>query len=913
MTRNNRLILIDGSGFIFRAYYAIPSMNRSDGTPINAVYGFTNMLVKLIEDYNLDKMIVVFDAARNNFRNKIYNEYKANRGAPPDDLIPQFSLIRDAVKAFKIPQIEIDGYEADDIIASYTNNAKDLNIETLVVSSDKDLMQLVTDKVTMLDPIKNKIIKKEQVLEKFGVMPEKVTQVQALIGDSVDNIPGARGIGPKTAADLIKEFSDVNNLIKNYKKIKQERKQKLVYENSKNILLSLKLVSLESNIDLPISIDNISPYSQIEDSSVNIFEFLNKQGFKSTLKRLENNKIFYKDKTIKKTKDIKIKYKKILNDIDLEKIIESIKLKGCFSFDTETDSLDIEKANLIGFSLCYDESESYYIPVCHQNIKTGKIDKTQIDKKIALKLISSILEDQSILKIGQNIKYDIRIMNKENIKINCFEDTMLMSYALENGLIRHNLDALALRHIDYVTIKYKDLVGSGKKELTFDKVSIDEATRYAAEDAIITFKLYNLLELRVKKEKVNFIYEKIDKPLVNILASMEKNGIKINKVFLNKLNGEFNSQVNMLEKKIFKITKKQFNLSSPKQLGEVLFDDLKIGSGKKTKTGSYSTNSSVLEELSFKGHKIADLLLSWRELSKLKSTYTESLNNKIDSNTNRVHTSYGLASTITGRLSSNDPNLQNIPIRTENGKKIRNAFIPDKNFVLVSFDYSQIELRIAAEMSKDNNLISAFKNNEDVHLTTASQIFNLKKDKISDDLRRQAKAINFGIIYGISSYGLAKQLGIPNYEAKKYIESYFDRFPKIKSYMEKTIEECKKLNYVKTLFGRKCFIKGINDKNFSIRGFAERQSINAPIQGSASDIIKLAMIKIYEAILNGEIEARMLLQVHDELVFEINESATEDNIFKIRQIMENAHLPFKSMQVPLRVDYGIGKNWGEAH
>ena len=912
MTKQKRLILIDGSGYIFRAYYALPSMSRSDGTPVNALYGFTNMLVKLIEDYGDEKLIVIFDAARENFRNKIYSEYKANRGDTPDDLIPQFDLIKKCVKAFKIPQLEINGFEADDIIATYSKLAKKQDMQSLIISSDKDLMQLINDKVNMLDPIKNKHIGFQEVIDKFGVEPEKVIQVQALMGDNTDNIPGAPGIGPKTAAELINKFGDIESLIKKYKEIKQQKRQQIIEEHKENIRISLELVRLKQDIKLPVSIDEIVPYKKNSNDPHSIIDFLNKQGFKTVLKRLEGNSfIFDKEKTKDKPNQKRINYQKISDVKELQKLIKKITEVGLCAIDTETDSLNIDKVKLVGISLCFNNLEAFYIPIAHKELNTNKMCKNQINLKSVIEQISILCANPSILKIGQNIKYDIRVLQKYNVKFNSIADTMLMSYAFENGIVRHNMDDLALKHLDHVTIKFKELVGSGKKQITFDYVDISKATEYAAEDAYITFKLYNIFNKNISKEKNNFIYSKIDMPLIDVLSSMENTGVRINEKYLNNLSNEFSKQITLLESKIYKITKKEFNIGSPKQLGEILFDEMGIKGAKKTKTGSYSTDSSILEELALDGEEIAKLILNWRELSKLKSTYTDSLINQISTTTGRVHTSYALASTITGRLSSNDPNLQNIPIRTENGKKIRNAFIPKKDNKLVSFDYSQIELRLAAEISEDSNLIQAFKNNEDIHTSTASKIFNVLEKKVNSDHRRKAKAINFGIIYGISPYGLAKQLSISNAEGKKYIEDYFKRFPKIRKYMDNQMNFCRKNNYVQTIFGRKCFIKGINDKNFAIRGFSERQSINAPIQGTAADIIKLAMINIHKEIENNIIKASMLLQVHDELVFEIDEKYVEDSIVKIKSIMENSHKTYKDFKVPLIVDYKIGSNWGE--
>ena len=913
MNKQNRLILIDGSAYIFRAYYGLPPMNRADGTPINAVFGFTNMLVKLIEDYRDDKMIVIFDAARENFRNTIFKEYKANRGETPDDLIPQFEIIRQCVDAFNIPQLEIEGYEADDIIATYCKLAEKQKIDSIIVSSDKDLMQLVTKEITMLDPMKNKKIGIDQVIEKFGLPPEKVIQIQALTGDKVDNIPGAPGIGPKTALQLIEEFGDVHKLIKNANQISQEKRRNIILDHKQDILLSLELVKLKDDIKLPIDINKIHTYSSI-DKNDNLSNFLSNQGFKSIAERLKNNS-FIKSNTSeqKEIKKIDNKYFLINNNEELHKLISLIKKTGYFAIDTETNSLNIEEANLVGVSIAVNENSAYYIPINHKNLEDNKRLKEQIKESEIIKLLQPICNDPSILKIGHNIKYDLRILEKYGLKLTSIADTMLLSYAVDNGVTKHNMDDLAYLHFNHTNIKFKELVGSGKKEITFDFVEISKALDYAAEDALITLKLYEFLNNRVKNEKGNFVYSEIDLPLISVLSSIEKNGIKVNTKYLNQLSEEFQKDSLVLEKKIYKFAGKNFNIGSPKQLGEILFVDLSIQGGKKTKSGTFSTDSSTLSNLSDQGYEIANLILDWRELTKLKSTYTDALQNQATKNNSRVHTSYGVANTLTGRLSSNDPNLQNIPIRTNNGRKIRKAFICDPNKILMSFDYSQIELRLAAEISGDTNFIKAFKNNEDIHSSTASQIFNVRTEKLDSEMRRKAKAINFGILYGISPYGLAKQLSVTNSEAKNYIEDYFNKYPKIKKYMDDQIQFAKTNLYVETMFGRRCNIKSINDKNFSVRGFAERQAINAPIQGTAADVIKLAMIELNKLITADDLDAKILLQVHDELIFEIDEANKESSIEIIKNVMENVHLNFKNFEVPLLVDYGFGNNWGDAH
>ncbi len=913
MNKKSRLILVDGSAYIFRAYYGLPPMNRPDGTPINAVFGFTNMLVKLIEDYNEDKMIVIFDAARENFRNKIYQKYKANRGEAPDDLIPQFPLIRECVKSFNIPQLEMEGYEADDLIATYSKLAKKMNIETIIVSSDKDLMQLVDDKVTMLDPMKNKKIQIKDVEEKFGVKPEKVIYIQALTGDKVDNIPGAPGIGPKTASQLINEFKDIDGLLKNLNKIKQEKRRNILIESEEDIRISLQLVKLKDDVKIKTEIDNIKTYNELKKENNNIFEFLQEQGFKSTSERLKSNQFVTNKNEINKTVIYsKPKYMLVQTKKEFESILFEIVRKGICAIDTETNSLNIEKANLVGISLCFNDDTSYYIPINHTTVDGLEKIENQLEEEYVIKNIKNICKNESILKIGQNIKYDIRVLNKYGVVFNSIADTMLISYSIDNGIYKHNLDDLSFNHLNHTSIKYKDIVGTGKNEITFDKVPLNEAFKYAAEDSLLTYKLFQNLYPRLIKEKANFVYQNIDLPLVEVLSKIEENGIEVNKKFLTKLSNEFEKESKKLELRIYQLSKQEFNIGSPKQLGEILFIKLKIPGGKKTKTGTFSTDSSTLNNLASDGFDIAKLVLDWRELTKLKSTYTDALFRLADDKS-RVHTSFGLASTLTGRLSSTDPNLQNIPIRTENGKKIRTAFISKEGKKLVSFDYSQIELRLAAEISGDKNFIKAFKNNEDIHASTAKEIFKLKENEISNDFRRKAKAINFGILYGISPYGLAKQLDISNAEAKDYINEYFSKYPKIKNYMDTQIDFAKTNLFVETIFKRKINIQGIKDKNFAVRGFAERQAINAPIQGSAADIIKLAMIEIHNQIKHKNIDATMLLQVHDELIFEVEDKKYNDLINKVKTIMESVHLKYKDFNVPLTVDFGSGSNWGEAH
>ena len=932
MSKKNHLFLIDGSGYIFRAYYALPPLYRkSDGLPTGAVNGFCNMLYKLLEDTNRDlkpsHLAVIFDSARKTFRNDIYNEYKANRGEAPEDLIPQFDIIKKSVSAFGIQSIELAGYEADDIIATYTRVATERNWEVSIVSSDKDLMQIVSNDVKMIDTMKNKTIGPNEVIEKFGVMPDKVIDVQALAGDSSDNIPGAPGIGVKTAAILINEYGSLDNLLKNCDQIKQNKRRETLQNFQEQIILSKQLVTLKNDVE------NIPEVDELEQKKIdieNLVPFLIDLELNKLADRLKkkNPNIIINDKKndpkINKEIIVKPQIKKISESFDklsnsqvaqyhmindekeLCAIIEDINKLGFFVFDVETDSLNIQNANLVGISICFNEQDSFYIPIKHkEELKQITID--QIKKYLAPLFIS-----HSIKKIGHNIKYDISILKKYNIEVNSIDDTMLMSLVCNAGSHRHNMDDLAKIYLDRTTTKFKDIVGSGKTQITFDQVDIKTATQYAAEDSEITFKLFQLLKKRIIDEKNGSVYYDIERPLINVIIGMENNGIKIDIQHLKSLSSNFLNQIKKIEEKIYKLAGKEFNIGSPKQLSDILFDNMSLKPLKKTKTGDRSTGIEALEDLAYQGHKIADFVIQWRQLSKLRSTYTEALQNHIFESTARIHTSYGMASTNTGRLASSDPNLQNIPIRTEEGRSIRTAFVAESNNQIMSADYSQIELRVLAHMADVKQLKEAFNNNQDIHKITASEIFGVKLENVTPDLRRKAKVVNFGIIYDISAFGLAKQLGISNSEASDFIKRYFRKFNGIKEFMENTKESCRQNGYVETLCGRKCFFPGIKDKNFRIRSFQERAAINAPIQGTAADIIKFAMIKIDKMIKDDQ-DCKMLLQVHDELIFEINGAKISNYKDKIIDQMENALEPHTKFSIPLIVDSNSGKNWNEAH
>ncbi len=917
--KTDHYYLIDGSGYIFRAYYALPPLSRkSDGLPTGAVSGFCSMLFKLLEDSRSDDSIhkpthfaVIFDSARKNFRNDIYKEYKANRAEAPDDLIPQFEYIRKSVKAFNLPAIELINYEADDLIATYARQITEVGAKVTVISSDKDLMQLVSDKIRLYDPMKNKVIGEKEVFEKFGVKPSQVIDVQSLAGDSSDNIPGVPGIGIKTAAELINKYETLDILLKKASEIPQNKRRETLLANKNKALLSRQLVTLKD--DVPVKEDPAS-FIIKEIKKNNLYNFLREMEFNRLLSQAISfygednmNNLSSNFQAIKNSKINTKLYKSVLKEKELDKLIEILNKKSLISIDTETSSLNPLEAELVGISFSLHPNEAYYIPLGHKNIKG-------LNRELVLKKLKPLLEDPSIKKVGQNIKYDLIVLKNNGIKIDPVEDTMLLSYVLDAGNNRHNMDTLSELHLGHKTISYKDIVGTGKKQLNFSEVNLEEATKYAAEDADVTLRLYNLLLERVHKEKLNRIYEIFEKPMINLLAKLELNGVKVDQVYLKNLSEKFKQRLKKVEKKIYEVSGKEFNIGSPKQLGEIIYNELKIAKLKKTKKGSLATSAKILEDLALTGHKFPNLVLEWRQVSKLKSTYTDALQDHISKKTRRVHTSFLLAATNTGRLASSDPNLQNIPIKTLDGKEIRKAFIPEKENILISADYDQIEMRILADMADVKELKKAFKNNQDIHALTASQVFGISLNKVTDDYRRKAKAINFGIIYGITQYGLAKQISVSNQEALDFINSYFKKFPEIKDYMNSTIKTCRKQGYVTNIFGRRIHLRGINDKNFSVRSFQERAAINAPIQGSAADIIRLAMIKIDKILEDKNNKAKMLLQIHDELIFECVKKDEND----IKKTIKDAMTSISSSEhhmfsIPLEVSINSGNNWGEAH
>ena len=918
--KTDHFYLIDGSGYIFRAYYALPPLSRkSDGLPTGAVSGFCSMLFKLLEDSKSDQNLqkpthfaVIFDSARKTFRNEIYSDYKANRSEAPDDLAPQFEYIRKSVLAFNLPSVDLPNYEADDLIATYVDQILKKGARVTIVSSDKDLMQLYQKNVRIFDPMKNKFITEEDVFKKFGVDASKVIDVQSLAGDSSDNVPGVPGIGVKTAAELINKYGTLEKLLKSAHEIKQNKRRETLLENKDKALISKKLVTLDSKSPIKRELSEFEFKSIDKDK---LYKFLREMEFNRLLSSAISaygepvTSSSPEIKSIEKQSPINNKnYHLISNPDEIDEWVKEAEELGEVAVDTETNSLDPHQAELVGISLSPKIGKACYIPIGHKSSKC-------IKKDIVIKKLKKLLEDPSVKKIGQNIKFDFIVFFKHGITLSAMEDTMLMSYVLDAGKNRHNMDTLSELHLGHKTISFKEMVGTGKKEINFSEVEVDKAKDYAAEDADVTFRLYKKFLKNLKSEKLINIYEIFEKPLIKILAFMEIEGVEIDSKFLQSLSKKFEKKILKLEKDIFKISKKEFNIGSPKQLGEIIYNDLKIAGLKKTKKGGFATSASVLEDLAFKGNKFPKLILDWRQLSKLKNTYSDALPEHVNPITKRVHTSFLLAATTTGRLASSDPNLQNIPIKSDDGKDIRKAFKAKKDHLLISADYNQIEMRILADLADVKELKKAFKNDEDIHSLTASQIFNIDIKKVNQDHRRKAKAINFGIIYGISQYGLAKQINVTNYEAEEFLNSYFGKFPEIKVYMENTIKFCRKSGYVNNIFGRRSHFNGINDKNFNVRNFQERAAINAPIQGSASEIMRLAMIRLDKKLSENKIsKPKMLLQIHDELIFEVPKK-DEKLMTKIikNEMTSVAQSDFHSFSTPLTVDVNVGDNWGMLH
>jgi DNA polymerase I len=912
------VFLIDGSGFLFRAFHALPPLSRADGTPVNAVLGFTNMLWRVLRDTDADHIAVIFDTARKTFRSDIYPEYKANRDAPPEELIPQFDLVRDAVRAFNVASIELDGFEADDLIATYTRLAREAGAQVTIVSTDKDLMQLVEDGgVILYDNFKSRTIDSAGVVEKFGVAPDRVVDVQALAGDSADNVPGVPGIGVKTAALLINEYGDLDSLLARAGEIKQNKRRENLIEFADLARLSRDLVLLRQDAPPP---EPLSAMAVREPEPDVLLGFLLEQGFKSVAQRI-GSQLGVKageiatstaaEPTPAQGTPEKADYSLVQDMPTLETWIARATDAGIVAVDTETTSLDASRAALVGVSMAIEPGEACYIPLQHRttDLLASGDDLKQIPLDQAIAALKPLLANPAVLKIGQNIKYDMRVLARQGISVAPIDDTMVLSFVVDGSLHGHGMDELSELHLGHKPISYKEVAGTGKQQITFDEVPLETARDYAAEDAEITLRLHQMLRPQLLADHMVSVYERLERPLVPVLMRMELAGIKVDRTVLARLSEDFAGRIAELEEEVHKLAGHPFNLGSPKQLGEVLFDEMGLTAGKRGKSGARSTGADVLEGLAAEGHDLPARVLDWRQLAKLKSTYTDALLDHMVPETGRVHTSFSMTAASTGRLASSNPNLQNIPIRTEEGRKIRQAFVAESGCKLLSADYSQIELRILAHIAGVDTLKRAFADGVDIHALTASQVFRVPVDGMEPMMRRSAKAINFGIIYGISPFGLARQLGVPQGEAKRYIDSYFEQYPGIRAYMDKTIEDARAHGSVSTLFGRRCHTPGINDKNPARRGFSERAAINAPIQGTAADIIKRAMIRMDDALDDAGLAAKMLLQVHDELVFEVPEAEIEKTGAVVRRVMEGA----AHLDVALVVDIGVADDWAQAH
>ncbi len=913
-----QVFLIDGSGFIFRAFHKLPPLTRPDGTPVGAVLGFVNMLVKLLQETEADHLAVIFDAGRQTFRNDIYADYKAHRPPPPDELIPQFALIREAVRAFAVACVESEGWEADDLIASYAKVAAEAGAEVTIVSSDKDLMQLIRPGVSMYDPVNNRPIGADEVRQKFCVGPERVIDVQALAGDTTDNVPGVPGIGVKTAAQLIETYGDLDTLLARAHEIRQPKRREALLGHAEAARISRDLVRLHDDVPLPVP---LSALAKRRPDPQRLTAFLQEQAFRSVVTRLQSRGMLGPVSASGASAGtapavpaatevtIEARYEAAQEEADLLRWIAAARTQGTLAIDIEATSLDPMRAEIAGISLALAPGRACYIPLGHCAPDMLQPPPRQIPCARALDLLKDLLEDDAVLKIGHNIKFEAHLLARHGITLAPIDDTMLLSYVLAGGLSSHELDELATQHLSYQKTRARDVAGSGKTQITFDQVPLEAAVRYAAEDADLTLRLWRVLKGKLLGERLVSVYETLERPLLPVLAAMEQAGICVDEPELQRLSREFAERLSGLEAEIHALAGHAFNIGSPKQLGEVLFDELGLGGGKKGKTGAYGTGADILETLAAEGHPLPQKVLDWRQLAKLKSTYTDALIGQIDPRTGRVHTSYQQAVAATGRLSSSDPNLQNIPIRTEEGRRIRRAFVAAPGCLLLSADYSQIELRLLAHVADIGALKQAFSEGLDIHAMTASQVFGVPIVGMDPMVRRKAKAINFGIIYGISAFGLARQLGIGRGEAGAYIDAYFERYPGIRDYMDRTKQQARAQGWVSTLFGRRCWTKGINEKNPSARSFAERAAINAPIQGGAADIIKRAMIRAPGALQRAGLAARMLLQVHDELLFEVPVAEAAETAAVVKAVMESvAHL-----DVPLVAETGTGRTWEEAH
>ncbi|WP_240759497.1 DNA polymerase I [Lichenicoccus roseus] len=909
------LVLIDGSGFIFRAFHALPPMNRADGTPVNAVYGFTNMLARFLRDHVGSHLAVIFDAGRLTFRNELYGDYKAHRPEPPPELIPQFALVRDATAAFGIPAIELAGWEADDLIAAYAKAMVEAGGRCTIVSSDKDLMQLIRPGVDMLDPIKQKPIGEAEVRDRFGVGPDKVIEVQALMGDSVDNVPGVPGIGPKIASTLVAEFGDLEAILAAAPSMKPSKRRDMLIEHAEAARISRRLVILRDDAPLPLPIRELG-FAQPDPPR--LATWLDGMGFRSISQRLgvDGQAV---PAAPAGTPAVPVAagsesvpfagYETVTDLAVLQAWIAEAQAAGVCAIDTETDGLDPMRANLVGFSLASTPGRACYVPLLHDGDLENPVG-AQIESRAAIEALAPLLTDPGTLKVLQNAKFDLLVLEHAGApRASPIDDTMLISYAMEAGSHGHGMDELSARHLGHTPVTYDQVTGTGRNRIPFARVDLKRATDYAAEDADVTLRLWRTLRPLLRPNRSLALYEQLERPLIRILADMEQAGISVDAVELRRLSEDFSQRMAVMETEIHRLAGRSFNLGSAKQLGEILFDEMSLPGGKRMKTGAWGTDSSVLQALAEQGHDLPARILEWRQLAKLKSTYADALVEEINPTTQRVHTSFQMAITSTGRLSSNEPNLQNIPIRTEEGGRIRRAFIAAPDHVLVSADYSQIELRLLAHVAGIPALKEAFAEGQDIHARTASEVFGVPMQGMDSATRRRAKAINFGIIYGISAFGLGRQLGIPPGEARSYIDAYFARYPGIRDFMESTREEARLHGYVLTPFGRRCWIPGIAEKNPARRGYAERQASNAPLQGGAADIIKRAMVRLPAALAEAGLAARLLLQVHDELLFEAPESEAEALQALAKRVMEGA----ASLSVPLVVETGHGHSWGDAH
>ncbi|MEM7765967.1 MAG: DNA polymerase I [Pseudomonadota bacterium] len=925
VTGSSHLYLVDASAYIFRAYHALPPLSRaSDGLPVGAISGFCNMLWKLLEDLRGDDrpthFACVFDHSSYSFRNDLYPDYKANRPPPPEDLRPQFPLVRKAALAFATHALEQEGYEADDLIATYARLAERAGARVTIVSSDKDLMQLVSVRVQMLDTMKNKAMGLEAVHEKFGVAPDRVVDVQALAGDSVDNVPGAPGIGVKTAAQLIDTYGDVETLLARAEEIKQPKRRQTLIDHADAVRLSKTLVTLKDDVPLDVALDDLAV---ADPDPAALMAFLEDMEFRTITRRVREH-FEQEGVSVPGTHEDDAAapinhgaYATVTEMGDLDTWIARATAQGWVAVDTETDSLDAQTARLVGVSLALGPNDACYVPLQHIDPDgddlLGSKGPQQVPMDAAIGALKTLLENPAVLKIGQNIKYDLTVFASQGIRLAPIDDTMLLSFALHAGMHGHGMDELSERFLSHSPIPYKSVAGTGKSQVTFDRVSLDKATPYAAEDADVTLRLWDTFRPRLAKAKVTAVYERLDRPLIPVVAEMERAGIRVDRDRLSRLSADFAQRMAAHEAEAYELAGRSFNIGSPKQLGEILFDEMGLPGGRKTKTGAWQTGADVLETLSAEGHALPRTILDWRSLSKLRSTYTEALQQAIHPETERVHTNFSMAGAQTGRLSSNDPNLQNIPIRTEEGRKIREAFIAAPGHKLISADYSQVELRLLSHLADIAALKTAFHNGLDIHAMTASEMFDTPIEGMDPMIRRRAKAINFGIIYGISAFGLANQLSIPREEASRYIKAYFAKFPGIKTYMDDTKAAARDTGYVETAFGRRLHLKDINSKNGASRAFAERQAINAPVQGSAADIIKRAMIAMPGQLKAAGLKAKMLLQVHDELIFEAPDAEVDDTLAVVTETMRNAPLPALQLSVPLVVDAQAANSWAEAH